>query len=145
MIKHFSHTQTILLVTILPIAFLFTILLVRDSLLTRHAKTSDTEWVTHIEDVSLPSDSLGLLTEHLYDEVRGKRRSGVLETIMNRISIELDNADSPASPLLTDLLRNLALEHPENRIRLKAYTTMVASLESEEEAFHDKVIDMAAY
>ncbi len=86
-----------------------------------------------IDRVIFHSDSIKMLTMELYHEKRGNRRAEVLQPIIMQIFVALKSTNQPTPAILTDLLRDLSVEHPDNNIRLIAYSSMISALISESE------------
>ena len=97
-----------------------------------------------IDRVIFHSDSIKMLTMELYHEKMGNQRVEVLQPIIMQIFVALKSTNKPTPAILTDLLRDLSVEHPDNNIRLIAYSSMISALISESE-WADTSDDLVLY
>ncbi len=131
-----NNRPAIIFTALLPLAIGIAIFLNTDNTTpTRDAVSNYDQWTVQIDDVTFASDSLGMLTEQLYEEAHGERNAEELVSIIRKINRELENVNNPSTHLLTDLLRDLSLEHSDNQVRRYAYHVMMTALESEREPF----------
>jgi len=87
-----------------------------------------------IDRVIFHSDNIKMLTVELNHEKLGNQRAEVLQPIIMQIFVALKSTNDPTPAILTDLLRDLSVEHPDNDIRLIAYSTMISALINETES-----------
>lgn len=130
--KPFNNTPTIVFAALLPFLIVAAFFLYSGSAVSNQESGFDnSNWIVEMDDVTLESDSLGLLTEQLYNETRGERRAEILLPIIKEIDGKLDSAERPTPQLLTNLLRDLSVEHANPEVRHVAYSTMINALETE--------------
>ena len=131
--RKLNNTKPIIIFTaLLPLVIGAAFLLQTEKpALTSEVYSVPQSWTIQIEEATLASDSVGILTEMLYAEARGERNSDKLIALILEIDRELSRSESPSSHLLTDLLRDLSLEHSNAMVRFHAYSTMITALESE--------------
>lgn len=138
-----NNTTILLFASLLPLALVFTLFALNSGLGSGEPEQEySVQWTIHIDDAELNTGTLGTLTQDLHREIRGERRAGELNILISRITIELISTDHATPQFLTDLLRDLSLEHPDNKVRLDAYEAMIMALETEQTPFSDN--DIAA-
>ncbi len=126
---------------IIVVGFTFSVLLNETS--SQNTVTHETiTWRISIDQTNPGTDSLGVLTRRLYEETRGERRADILEPVIAQISDELEANYRSTPLLLTELLRDLSLEHPANQVRKSAYRTMITVLHTEYDLYesHREVV-----
>jgi len=134
--KTTTNTPTFIFAALVPIVLGFTFLLYASNMTSDSSESESTaQWTTQIEDTTFQSTTLERLTFKLYNESQNGQRPVILSTLLLQITDELysTNADTPQA--LTDLLRDISLEHKDNMVRRAAYEAMLLSLETESRPF----------
>ncbi len=128
-----KNTYTLLIAALLPLALGFTFFIYFSWMKSdENIQHNTVQWTINIDDVELNSGTLGTLIGQLHNETRGERRAEELQYIIRRITTEMNATDKTTPQLLTDLLRDISVEHPDNNVRLVAYEAMRIALKNED-------------
>jgi len=88
-------------------------------------------WTAAYSDTDFASLEIRELVRELQDISRTDRNPERLRPVIIQLGVHLRQISDPVPPVVADLLRDLAVEHPVRDIRLMAYTTMISALQNE--------------